>query len=95
MDIVVVNSYFDFDDYDKPVKTYLDDRFYYNLLQNYRLDTTTYLRNNQIETQDTFFAYTPNGDESEFVAFERVEDNLRNFDTGNNIIFCKKFFSNA
>jgi hypothetical protein len=93
MDITVVNAYFDFDDYEKPVKTYLDDRFLFNLLLGYKLEQTTYLRNNQIETQDGFFAYTPDGDESEFVAFERVEGRLNNFDPDDNIIFCKPFIS--
>ena len=29
LDMAVVNTYFDFEDFQKPVKTYLDDRFYY------------------------------------------------------------------
>jgi len=30
--IYIVNSYFDYDDYNEPVKTYLDDRFTYTNL---------------------------------------------------------------
>ena len=33
--LYVVNSYFDFDDYNNPVKTYIDDRFFYNLIPGF------------------------------------------------------------
>ena len=35
IDLYVVNSYFDFDDYNNPIKTYIDDRFYYNLIPGF------------------------------------------------------------
>lgn len=73
IDVTVVNSYFDFDDYEQPVKTFLDDRFLYTLLPGYSVNTDVYLRKNKAEVQDGFFYYTPNGEELEFVGFQRVD----------------------
>ena len=33
--IFLVNSYFDSDDYENPINTFIDDRFYYNLIPQF------------------------------------------------------------
>jgi hypothetical protein len=91
MEVAVTNAYFDFDDYDKPVKNYLDDRFFTRLLNLQRIEQTVYLRNNQIEAQDSFFAYTPGGSESEFINFERFEERLKGDSYANNPVMVCKF----
>jgi hypothetical protein len=40
----MVNSYFDFDDYSSPVKTYLDDRILTGLLPGYVKSSWVYIR---------------------------------------------------
>jgi len=42
--IFVVNSYFDSDDYDSPVNTYIDDRFFYNLIPQYTKSSLIYIQ---------------------------------------------------
>ena len=44
IDMVVANTYFDFDDYKDPVKTYIDDRFLYRLIPNFEKTNTAYIQ---------------------------------------------------
>ncbi|CAI2363351.1 unnamed protein product [Moneuplotes crassus] len=81
--IFVVSSYFDFEDYDSPIKTYLDDRFFYRLLPGYTKEYYVRIQKNSIETQDNYFAYKPGGDESEI--YEIQESSLFNFTIENNL----------
>ena len=65
--IAVVNTYYDFDDYSSPIKTYLDDRFHYNFLGGYDVENTIYIQENTSEQKDAFFRYTPDGSENRFI----------------------------
>jgi len=42
--IILVNSYFDAEDYDTPIKTYLDDRLFYNLLPGFTKTSHVYIQ---------------------------------------------------
>ena len=66
--MILINTYYDFDNYTNPVKTYIDDKFYYNFVANYEKQTDIYIRQNSIEQKDTIFRYTPKGDESNFIS---------------------------
>ena len=44
IDMVVANTYFDFDDYDDPVKSYIDDRFLFNLLPGFKKQNMVYIQ---------------------------------------------------
>ena len=65
--IAMVNTYYDFDDYNSPVKTYLDDRFYYDFIGGYYKEADIYIQENSVEQKDSFFRYSPSGDESSFI----------------------------
>ena len=65
--IAVVNSYFDFDDYNSPIKTYLDDQFYYYFLPGYEKETDVYIQQNSAEQLDSYFRYSPDGSQSNFI----------------------------
>ena len=39
-----VNTYFDFDDYDNPVQTFIDDRFYIETLPGYTKTNLAYVQ---------------------------------------------------
>ena len=54
IEIVLINSYFDFSDYENPVKTYLDDRFLYNLVPPLQTDGKIFVKHNIAETQDQY-----------------------------------------
>ena len=66
--MVVINTYYNFDDYNNPVKTYFDDQFYYDFVAGYEKDADVYVRQESVEQKDSFFRYTPKGDESNFIS---------------------------
>ena len=66
--IALVNTYYDFDDYSNPVKTYFDDKIYYEFVANYEKGVDIYIRQNSVEQKDNIFRYTPKGDESNFIS---------------------------
>lgn len=74
--MVVINSYFDFDDYSQPIKTYIDDRFLFNIMFDFTKENIVYIRQNEAETQDGFFYYTPDGSNSEFLSVDRIDQRL-------------------
>ena len=65
--IAAVNTYYDFEDYNSPIKTYLDDRFYYDFLGGYNKENTIYIQENTSEQKDAFFRYTPDGSKNNFI----------------------------
>ena len=65
--LAVVNTYFDFDDYQNPVHTYLDDRFIFDLVPSYENEQILYIKQNSAELQDSVWHYTPDGDEIDFI----------------------------
>ena len=66
--IALVNTYYDFDDFSNPVKTYFDDKIYYEFVANYEKGVDIYIRQNSVEQKDNIFRYTPKGDESNFIS---------------------------
>ena len=89
--VTIVNSYFDFDNYENPVRTYLDDRYQFNTLSGYSKDIKFYISKNEAEVQDAFFNYAPGGDKIEFVSVNRVDQNLE-ADSENSGELLKLFF---
>ena len=66
--MAVINTYYDFDNYTSPVQTYFDDQFFYDFVAGFEKETDVYVRQNSVEQKDSFFRYTPNGDESNFIS---------------------------
>ncbi|CAI2386664.1 unnamed protein product [Moneuplotes crassus] len=71
-----VNSYFDFDDYKNPVKTYIDGRFDLYMIDTLYQQQNAFIQVNEAEIQDSYFAYQPGGSNKEFFEIERVDTNL-------------------
>ena len=44
VDIAVANTFFDFNDYEDPIKTYIDDRLYYDLLPGFGIANIAYVQ---------------------------------------------------
>lgn len=42
--VAVANTFFDFEDYDDPVKTFIDDRFTYFLIPDFKKTITAYIQ---------------------------------------------------
>jgi len=76
VEVPVVNTFFNFDDYQDPVKTYIDGRFSYDLLPGYVKTNYVFLKKNEAEYQDSYWAYQPGGNKKEFVGIERVDQRL-------------------
>ena len=91
LNIALVNSYFDFEDYDNPVKTYLDDRFRYNLVNSLEKFVVISLQENEAETKDNYFQYSPEGDNHKYVSVDRVDKEIRNAGNQSNVIMSVKF----
>ena len=89
LDMAVINTYFDFEDYSNPLKTYIDDRFLYGMLTNFSKQYLVYIRENKAETIDDYFNYSPNGDESGFVSIERIDQDIHESSSIVNIRFIK------
>jgi hypothetical protein len=56
MSFIFVNSYFDSASYDEPIKSYLDDTFYWTFLTGYTKKTNIYLKKNKLELSDTYLS---------------------------------------
>ena len=67
----MVNSYFDFEDYQNPVHTYLDDRFIIDLVPGLEKDDIIYIKKSEAEMQemqDSIWHYSTNSDHTDFIS---------------------------
>ena len=60
LSFVFVNNYFDSKSFDMPVKTYLDDTFYWSFLPNYSKKANIYFKKNKLELSDSYFSSIKN-----------------------------------
>ena len=58
LEISFVNSYFDFNDYETPIKDYLDDRVYNSILKGYSRGNDIFVRKNTSSRRDSIYSYT-------------------------------------
>ena len=91
LNIALVNSYFDFEDYNKPIQTYLDDRFKYNLVSDIERFITIYVQENEAETNDNYFQYSSDGKSSDFVSVNRVDKELRDAGDSSSLVMSTRF----
>jgi hypothetical protein len=56
---IYTNQYFDANDYVQPIKSYLDDRFYWPLLKGYNKLTNIFLKKQLVELRDNYLSYIP------------------------------------
>ena len=83
----IVNSYFDYDEYDNdPIKYFVDDRFDYRLIPDQQKFVNVYVRENEVELKDNIFRLTPSGQEKSFLSVSRVIQDLRNRGTDEQVI---------
>ena len=73
--IAIANSYVDFNDYDTPVKRYLDDRYTYSLTPGTRKIIRSFIRPNTAEFKDSLLdiGFSEN---KEFYSIERVDSDF-------------------
>ena len=66
MDVAFVNSYFDGNDYENPIKDYIDDKIFDNLNDNSQKVIYAYVKQNTATVQDDIFHYSLDGVDSDF-----------------------------
>mmetsp|Transcript_6199 Transcript_6199/g.5324 ORF Transcript_6199/g.5324 Transcript_6199/m.5324 type:complete len:222 (+) Transcript_6199:475-1140(+) len=91
MTVYVVNSYFDAEDYNDPIKTYIDDRFIYSLIPGYTKLSSIYIQKNEIEDQTSYLAYKPGGKVKSNIEINRFDNSLSIEGTETNNIFKALF----
>lgn len=56
MSFIFVNNYFDSTSYDEPIKSYLDDTFYWSFLPGYNKKTNIYFKRDVAQLSDTYLS---------------------------------------
>ena len=67
MNLAFVNNYFDGNDYENPIKSYLDDSIYDYLSDGYQKSVLGYIKVNTVSTQDDIFSYSSDGNQDSFI----------------------------
>ena len=88
--LAMINNYFDFDDFSKPIKSFLDDKFFYPLTSGFTKNAYMYIRQNTAEQKDSLFRYQPSGSQSSFISIESVIEKFTKIDS--NIVLLASFF---
>ena len=68
INLAFVHNYFDGNDYENPIKSYLDDSASDYLIDGFQKVMFGYVKENTVSTQDNIFDYSPNGVESSFLS---------------------------
>lgn len=58
LDILLIDSYFDFSDFENPIKTYLQDLNYVNMLPNMTIHLDYYIKRNEVLRDEGYFINT-------------------------------------
>lgn len=83
----VINSYFDSDDYDNPVKEYVDNRLYDYFTFGLSKEYDMYLSQNKANTKDSPFSILGNSKEYEFLTVDETFRYISNYDE-TMIMYC-------
>ena len=76
LSLSIQNSYVDFDDYDTPVKSYLDDKYLFKGIPGYSKEVKLYLKENEVELTDSLI---PLGQthKQEFINVDRADIDIQ------------------
>ena len=83
--MVLVNSYIDFDDYDTPIKTFLDDRYTYKIVYDYQKIAKLYVRQNDAILADDLIQYG----QTEKKEYYSIENDFVDFQERSETTRCK------
>ena len=82
----MINNYFDFDDYNKSIKSYLDDQFYYPLTSGFSKFADINIRQNTGEQKDSLFRYQSTGAWFSFISIEPAGEKFSKIDSDNKVL---------
>ena len=86
--LAMINNYFDFDDFNQPIKSFLDDQFFYPLTSGFTKNANMYIRQNTAEQKDSLFRYQPSGTQSSFISIESVIDKFIKINSQKNVLLA-------
>ena len=89
LELVIVNTYFDNEDFNTPVKTYLDNRMVLKYWPGYAKFTTLYAQQRTSSRIDSYFDFLDNGSSDNFVGVDQITQDFDTQSTNNNNAYFK------
>lgn len=86
LSFIFVNNYFDSNSYEKPIKNYLDDTFYWTFLPNYNKLTNIYFKKNQIQLSDTYLSGILEEENQHYFEIQNFRENLEPLGPGEELV---------
>ena len=78
--MLISSAYYDFDNYSQSVKHFIDDRYYFNFISGFTIETDVYVRENTFEQSDSIYRYDSSGEQGSFVSVETFTETPRKQD---------------
>ena len=72
----MVNSYYDLNDYENPIHSFIEDRLYFRGINGFLNDVRLYFQNNQVEAQDEYLSIIPQPKRDSFISLSEVENSI-------------------
>ena len=87
--LIMVNTFFDFDDYDNPIQTYIDERIE-NGLSGFARFVDIYVQHNHAVLKDEYLPFFSEEKKQSFISIETNNDRLTGASENNFVIFTFK-----
>ena len=86
LSVFFVNSYMDFDDYDTPIKNYVNDRYTYRGIAGHRKNVKMYIKENSVELSDNIIGIGES-EEQEFISIDNEIHDVQPFIVSEGLFF--------
>eukprot|EP00347_Sterkiella_histriomuscorum_P007363 403349230 len=83
-----VNQYFDFDDFDNPIKQYIDDRYYIPIEPAIQKSIELFIKRSKTKQNDNYIPFSPQVDQ-EFASVENIQPFTAKSDYGGRECFAR------
>jgi hypothetical protein len=75
------NFYFDSDDYEQPIKRFIDDKIWFKIMPKFRLDADMFVRRNYLKLQDDYVQITGEK-EGMFISISGQRETIDDYEVG-------------
>ena len=86
---MMVNAYFDVDEYQNPIRTYIEDRLSFSGIEGLTSNVEFFLKANEAQTKDSYLSIIPTEKNYEFVNLDTIKNTLSSSDLVLNFRFIK------
>ena len=80
LSVIFSSAYYDFDDYNDPIKYYIDDQFFFTFMSGFTVRADFSVRENLVDQMDNVFSYQKIGEQSSFINVESFQQGLKKED---------------